>query len=366
MVTWRFLAEERGRQQPEMQRLFKQSRKVNKRPKLLTSTHQGDDGGPRVTYTLFPPEEKQEEADIWTRFLAMGQARGLEWAKKMVAAQGGQQPLEHLPLPPVNTDEVQPSDSGLCLLSEESVAAPAKRKRPASAAVWSKIKRAKKDMAENNLPEGPSASQTDSGPRRATKDNEEQEAAGASGVPLTDGGLAPRTIGPIAQEQISQPARSVACSPTLGASGQGLQVGLSKMMEAMHSFMASAKALAGLGMDEQGASSRRAGAGRVWGQDTNSPPRVQGEASTPGAEVADRVTLDTIAGGGDKMTVIRPDPHLAVREVVPGMEGTFRSSGENMEEGIHLHFLAAHIRQGGRRHNGTQQGGREAKMEEEG
>ncbi|KAJ1118742.1 hypothetical protein NDU88_006929 [Pleurodeles waltl] len=47
--------------------------------------------------TFFSPEENQEEVDIWTRFLAMGKARGLEWAKKMVAAQGGQQPLETSP-----------------------------------------------------------------------------------------------------------------------------------------------------------------------------------------------------------------------------------------------------------------------------
>ncbi|KAJ1177041.1 hypothetical protein NDU88_002305 [Pleurodeles waltl] len=168
-------------------------------------------------------------------------------------------------------------------------------------------------MVVSNLPEGPSAAQTDGGPRRVTKD---YEAAGGSGIPLTDGGVAPGTIAPIAQEQISQPARSVACSPTLGAPGQGMQVGLGKMMEAMHSFMASAKALAVVGMDEQGASSRREGAGRV--------------------------------------------------EIVPGIEGTVRSSGENMEEGIHRHFLAAHIRQGWRRHNGTQQGGRGAEIEEEG
>ncbi|KAJ1099254.1 hypothetical protein NDU88_004357 [Pleurodeles waltl] len=227
-----------------------------------------DHGSP----TLFSPGENQEEADIWTRFMAMGQAKGLEWAKMMVAAQGVQQPLE-TPAP-TNTDEVQPSDSGLCLLSDESVAVPAKRKRPARAAAGSKLKRAKKGMAYSNLPEGPSTSQMDSGPRRARKDNEEQEAARA------------------------------------GPSGQGLQVGLSKMMEAMHSFMASAKALAGLGMDEQGAISRRAGAEHVWGRDTNSPPAVQGEASAPGAEVSDRVAPDTPAGGSDKATVVRPEPPL--------------------------------------------------------
>ncbi|KAJ1104895.1 hypothetical protein NDU88_002303 [Pleurodeles waltl] len=102
--------------------------------------------------------------------MAMGQAKGLEWAKMTVVAQGVQQPLETPAL--TNTDEVQPSDSGLCLLSDERVVAPAKRKRPASAAAGSKLKRAKKDMADSDLLEGLSTSQTDSGPRRARKDNE--------------------------------------------------------------------------------------------------------------------------------------------------------------------------------------------------
>ncbi|KAJ1114626.1 hypothetical protein NDU88_002861 [Pleurodeles waltl] len=210
----------------------------------------------------------------------------------------------------MNRDEVQPSDSGLCLLSDESVAAPAKRKRPARAAAGSKLKRAKKDMADSNLPESLSTSQKDSGPRRARKDNEEQEATGASGVLLSAGGLAPGASPPIAQEQISQPARSVDCSPTLGASGQGLQGGLGKMMEAMHSLMASAKVLTGLGMDEQGASGRRASAGQVRGRDTNLPLTVQGEVSTLGAEVAAREAPNTPVGGSDKATVVRPDPPL--------------------------------------------------------
>ncbi|KAJ1210781.1 hypothetical protein NDU88_006143 [Pleurodeles waltl] len=132
----------------------------------------------------------------------MGQANGLEWEKKKVAAQGVQQ-QSGTPAA-TNTDEVQPSDSGLCLLSEESVVAPAKRKRLARATAGSKLKRAKKDMAERNLPESPSTSQKDSGPRRSKKDREEQEAAGASGVPLTAGGLAPGTSTPIAQEQNGQ------------------------------------------------------------------------------------------------------------------------------------------------------------------
>ncbi|KAJ1207017.1 hypothetical protein NDU88_002410 [Pleurodeles waltl] len=168
-----------------------------------------DHGSP----TLFSAEENQEEADIWTRFMGMDQAKGLEWAKMMVAAQGVQQPFE-TPTQ-TNTDEVQPSDSGLCLISDESIAAPAKRKRPARAAAGSKLKRAKKDMADSNLPEGLSTSQKDGGPRRARKDNEEQEATGAGGVLHGAGGLASGASPPIAQEQISQSARSVDCSPTL-------------------------------------------------------------------------------------------------------------------------------------------------------
>ncbi|KAJ1136482.1 hypothetical protein NDU88_002898 [Pleurodeles waltl] len=103
---------------------------------------------------------------------------------------------------------------------------------------------------------------------------------------------------------------NVACRPTIGAPGQGLQVGLGKMMEAMHSFMASAKAIAGLGADEQGASNRRTGAGQVWGQDTNLPPTAQGEASALGAGVADGVLLNTTAGGSDRANSVRPDPPL--------------------------------------------------------
>ncbi|KAJ1089006.1 hypothetical protein NDU88_002160 [Pleurodeles waltl] len=82
------------------------------------------------------------------------------------------------------------------------------------------------------------------------------------------------------------------------------------MMEAMHSFMASAKAIAGLGADEQSASSRRAGAGQVWGQDTNGTPTAQGDASALGAGVADGVSLHTAAGGSDRANSVRPDPPL--------------------------------------------------------
>ncbi|KAJ1081781.1 hypothetical protein NDU88_001956 [Pleurodeles waltl] len=59
--------------------------------------------------------------------MAMAEANGLEWARKMVAAQGAQQQLENPEA--TNTNEELPSDSGLCLLSGESVVAPAKRKR---------------------------------------------------------------------------------------------------------------------------------------------------------------------------------------------------------------------------------------------
>ncbi|KAJ1174173.1 hypothetical protein NDU88_005996 [Pleurodeles waltl] len=100
----------------------------------------------------------------------------------MVAAQGVQPQSETFAV--VNTDEVQPSDSGLCLLSLESVIAPAKRKRPARAAVGSKLKKTKKDMGERDLPEEPSTSQKDSGAKRAKKGSEEQEAVSTSG----DGG----------------------------------------------------------------------------------------------------------------------------------------------------------------------------------
>ncbi|KAJ1195690.1 hypothetical protein NDU88_004958 [Pleurodeles waltl] len=94
------------------------------------------DGSP----ALFSPEENQEEAEVWSKFMAMGQAKELEWARKMVAAQGAQQQSEDNAA--ANTDEVQPSDSGLCLRSVESVAAPAKRKRPpramATSSKWPK------------------------------------------------------------------------------------------------------------------------------------------------------------------------------------------------------------------------------------
>ncbi|KAJ1170938.1 hypothetical protein NDU88_002809 [Pleurodeles waltl] len=58
------------------------------------------------------------------------------------------------------------------------------------------------------------------------------------------------------------------------------------MMEAMHSFMASAKAIAGLGADEQGASSRRGtGVGTGHQRDANGTGRcfrVRGGGSRRG------------------------------------------------------------------------------------
>ncbi|KAJ1118347.1 hypothetical protein NDU88_006539 [Pleurodeles waltl] len=131
-----------------------------------------DHGSP----SLFSLKMNQEEADIWARFMAMRQAKGLEWAKKMVVAQGVQRQSETFAA--TNADEVQPSDSGLCLLSQESGVVPAKRKRPARAAAGSKLKRTKKDMVDLDLPEGPSTSQRERGAKRAKKDSEEQEAGG--------------------------------------------------------------------------------------------------------------------------------------------------------------------------------------------
>ncbi|KAJ1162411.1 hypothetical protein NDU88_002879 [Pleurodeles waltl] len=115
------------------------------------------------------------------------------------------------------------------------------------------------------------------------------------------------------QEQTGQPTKNVSCGPAPGASGQGLQVGLGKMMKAMHSFMVSAKALAGLGTDDQGSSSRRACAGQVWGQGSNSPPKGQGEVPVQGAEGSVGPATDTLAGANEKRAVVRPDPPLLSR-----------------------------------------------------
>ncbi|KAJ1131442.1 hypothetical protein NDU88_009779 [Pleurodeles waltl] len=168
---------------------------------------------------LFPPEENQEEAEVWSKFMAVGQAKGLERARKMVAAQGAEQQSENTVA--ANTDEVQPSDSGLCLLNGESVVAPAKRKHPTRTTAGNKLKAAKKDIADSNLPEGPSTSQKDSGPSRTKRDILEQEEAGASGVPLMAG--VPTTGANMRSEQgqTGQPTNNVFCTPAPGPSGRG-------------------------------------------------------------------------------------------------------------------------------------------------
>ncbi|KAJ1205842.1 hypothetical protein NDU88_001267 [Pleurodeles waltl] len=82
---------------------------------------------------------------------------------------------------------VQPVDFSLCLPSQESGVAPAKRKRPARATAGRKLKRTKKDTVDLDLPEGPSTSLRESGAKRAKRGSEEQEVCGVSGVPLTGG-----------------------------------------------------------------------------------------------------------------------------------------------------------------------------------
>ncbi|KAJ1137538.1 hypothetical protein NDU88_003936 [Pleurodeles waltl] len=191
----------------------------------------------------------------------------------MVAAQGALQQSENTGV--TNNNETQPSDSGLCLLSGESVVPPAKRKRTQRATAGNKLKGAKKDTVDSNLVETPAASQRDSGARRTKTDILELD--GASGEPRVVG-CHPTTVNmPTELPQAGQPTMTVSCGPAPGPSGQGLQVGLGKMMEAMHSFMASAKALASLGTDNKGSSSIQACAGQVWGQGSTSPPMGQGE-----------------------------------------------------------------------------------------
>ncbi|KAJ1170939.1 hypothetical protein NDU88_002810 [Pleurodeles waltl] len=136
-----------------------------------------DHGSP----TLCSPEENPEEADVWSRFMAMGQAKGLEWAKMMAAAQGVQQSGNPAL---TSTNEVQPSDSGLCLLSDERGAAPAKRKRPARAAARSKLKRSKKDTADIELPEGPSTPSRTAGREGPGKTIRSRRRPGGAGIPL--------------------------------------------------------------------------------------------------------------------------------------------------------------------------------------
>ncbi|KAJ1140739.1 hypothetical protein NDU88_007077 [Pleurodeles waltl] len=112
------------------------------------------------------------------------------------------------------------------------------------------------------------------------------------------------------QGKTGQPTDNGSCAPTPGPAGQGFQAGLGKMMEAMHSFMDSAKVLAGGSADEQGACSRRACAGQVWGKGESYPRKSQGVAPVHGAEVPEGPATDTLAGANDKRTVVRPYPPL--------------------------------------------------------
>ncbi|KAJ1109238.1 hypothetical protein NDU88_006601 [Pleurodeles waltl] len=256
---------------------------------------------------LFSPEENQEEAEVWAKFMAMGQAKGLDWVKKMVAAQGAQQQSKDNAA--ANTDEVQPADSGLCLRSVESVTAPAKRKRPPRAMAGNKLKPAKKVGTANVLPEVPAIPLEDSVLSRNI-DIVEQEGPVSSGAPLTAGASISRENLRRDQGQSGQPADNGCCAPAPGPAGQGLQVGLGKMMEAMHNFMASAKTLAGGGMDEQGAGCGRACAGQVWGQGESYPPQSQGLVTGQGTRNQVGPASDTLPGTNDKGTVVRPDPPL--------------------------------------------------------
>ncbi|KAJ1119854.1 hypothetical protein NDU88_008039 [Pleurodeles waltl] len=256
---------------------------------------------------LFSPDENQEEAEVWAKFMALGQAKGLDWVKKMVAVQGAQQQSEDNAA--ANTHEVQPTDSGLCLRSVESVTAPARRKRPPRATAGNKLKPAKKVGTENVLPEVSATPLEDSGLRRNI-DSMEQGGPVASGAPLTAGASTTRENLQRDQGQSGQPADNGCCAPAPGPAGQGLQVGLGKMMEAMHNFMASAKALAGGGMNEQRAGSGSACAGQVWGQGESYPPKSQGLVTGQETKNLGGSASDTLAGTSDKGTVVRPDPPL--------------------------------------------------------
>ncbi|KAJ1114886.1 hypothetical protein NDU88_003116 [Pleurodeles waltl] len=206
--------------------------------------------------------------------------------------------------------EEHQSANGEARKSGESVVPPAKRKRSQRATVGNKLKGAKKDTADSNLAEVPAALQKDSGTRRTKTDILEQEVAGASGEPRV-AGCHPTTATMRPElSQTGQPAMTVSCGPTPGASGQGLQVGLGKMMEAMHSFMASAKALASQGTDDKGSSSTRACAGQVWGQGSNSPPKGHGEVQVQGVEGSVGPATDALAGASGQRAVVRLDPPL--------------------------------------------------------
>ncbi|KAJ1195691.1 hypothetical protein NDU88_004959 [Pleurodeles waltl] len=141
-------------------------------------------------------------------------------------------------------------------------------------------------------------------------DSLEQEVLVSSWAPLAAG--APITGENIRRDQgqSGQPTDNGFRTPATGPAGQGLQAGLGKMMEVMHSFMTSAKAQAGGGMDKQGACSRRACSGQVWGQGEIYPPKSQGLATGHGSEIQVGPSADTLAGASDKGTVVRPDPPL--------------------------------------------------------
>ncbi|KAJ1149044.1 hypothetical protein NDU88_001864 [Pleurodeles waltl] len=112
------------------------------------------------------------------------------------------------------------------------------------------------------------------------------------------------------KKQTNQPAGKVDCSLAPRVLGQGLQEGLGKMMEEMYGFIASAKAWVGLGMDEQGSSSKQAGASKVWGQNTHSPPKVQGEPSSLVPEDSGMGATDIVSGRSEKEALVRPDSTL--------------------------------------------------------
>ncbi|KAJ1218449.1 hypothetical protein NDU88_006029 [Pleurodeles waltl] len=92
-------------------------------------------------------------------------------------------------------------------------------------------------------------------------------------------------------------------SPQLGGGGGGGRI-------VLHVSRLGTKVLAGLGSDDLGSSSRRACAGQVWAQGSNSLPKGQGEDSSHGAEASVRPVAETIAGANEGKVVVRPDPPL--------------------------------------------------------
>ncbi|KAJ1178091.1 hypothetical protein NDU88_003339 [Pleurodeles waltl] len=173
-----------------------------------------------------------------------------------------------------DSDVLRPSDSDLGSQGHESSKLPAKRKRPARATTAGKAKRNKitgLTTTSQNPHQPPKRTQ-----QRGIKDSEEHDAVTDNSAPGTGGGLGLMDSTPISKGLASHPIQKEAPSRTPGVPGQGLQDGLGKMMEAMHSFMASAKVLVGLGIEGQGASSKQAGTRRVWGQGRSQPMEGQG------------------------------------------------------------------------------------------